>query len=183
MSSVPQCSVCRSAKRAELEEILLTGTMSVRALAREHGVSRDALRRHVARHVDIADRERMAGVSGAAPTDIVLALLDVAQYAYDVRDDAERRDDTKTALAANRQYGQAVDALATRVGLSRAEILAEFDDAEAIVHAVARASQESPAMAERLAVALREQGDTALARSIESYADRQRDALTTGHPA
>lgn len=162
-----------------MEAVLLTGTMSVRALAREFDVSRDALRRHVARHVDLADRERMAGVSGAAPTDIVLSLLDVAQYAHDVRDDADRRDDTKTALAANRQLGQAIDTLASRVGLTRAEILAEFDDAQAVMEAVARASRDTPALAERLAVALREQGDTGLAKLIDSYAERQRAALTT----
>jgi hypothetical protein len=121
----------------------------------------------------------MAGVSGATPTDIVLALLDVAQYAHDVRDDADRRDDTRTALAANRQLGQAFDALAARVGLSRASILAEFDDAQAVMDAVVRASRQTPALAERLAIALREQGDTGLAKLVESHAERQRAALTT----
>jgi transposase-like protein len=178
MSSVAQCSVCRSPERAELERILATGQHSVRAVAREHGISRDALRRHVMRHVPGNERVLYEAVEGASALDIAQALLDAAQHAQDVRDDADARGDDRTALAADKAIIAARITLADRLGMRTSEARRELADADAMITATLAVSTDYPSVSKLLALQLRKQGDVALARVVSDRSDRDRAALT-----
>lgn len=178
MSSVAQCSICRSPERAELERVLATGQYSVRAVARDHGVSRDALRRHVLRHVPGNERIHYGAVEGASALDIVEAILDAAQHLQDVRDDADARGDDRTALAADKAIINARVLLADRLGMGKGEALRELADADAMITATLAISGTTPAFSELLARQLQAQGDTSLARVVSDYSERTRAALT-----
>jgi IS30 family transposase len=81
---VPQvCTVCAHPKRTEMERAHLDG-QSVRAIARRCGTSRDAITRHMARH--LAERMSKAAVRRelSAAEDLVERLFNLNRQALEI---------------------------------------------------------------------------------------------------
>lgn len=164
------CHVCRHPQRAEIERSLASGTVTYRAVARQYGMSRESVRRHVDAHLPIADRESVRAVSPAPALDLAAALADVADHAADTRRDADARGDDALALRAGRAEIVARLALADRLGITTADAHAELRDAEDLVSAVLVAMRDRPDLGDALADAMDSMGQTRAARDIRRRA-------------
>ncbi|MEV7633616.1 hypothetical protein AB0N64_14550 [Microbacterium sp. NPDC089318] len=164
------CTLCRHAQRAEIERTLASGTATYRAIARQFGLSRDAVRRHVDAHLDVADREALRAVSPAPALDLAAALADIADHAADTRRDADARGDDALALRAGRAEVVARLALADRLGVTTADAHAELAEADDLVSAVLMATRDRPDVADALAAALDDLGRTRAARDLRARA-------------
>jgi predicted ArsR family transcriptional regulator len=172
-----QCSICRSPRRGDIERALNTGQHSYRAVARDFGVSRDAVRRHVDGHLDKLARQQVLAVSPVPALDLAAALADIAEHAADVRHDADAAGNDKLALSAGRAEREARERLADRLGISTREALQEIHDASDLANAVLAAMRERPAIADFIADELEELGRSVWAKDMRHRAAVARAAL------
>jgi len=105
------CSVCVSEQRDSVDKTLITGAAN-RAVARQFGLSKDAVARHRAEHVAerLATAERSADVASA--TDLLTELRLLRAKAISLLLKAEREGDYRTALAGVREARGCLELLA-----------------------------------------------------------------------
>ncbi len=110
-----RCTVCTHDKRDEIDQALVA-RQPFRAIARQHGVSKDALVRHSDDHLPAA-LVRAQEATEAAQADALLALVcDLRDRAIGILDTAEAEEDLKAAISAIREARGCVELLAKLAG-------------------------------------------------------------------
>ncbi|MFT4282019.1 hypothetical protein [Microbacterium sp.] len=171
-----RCVVCSHPDRARIEADLATGEYSIRGIARQHAVSPESMRRHVRGHVAPQVREAMEAVTGTPALGIAARLLDIADAARDIRREADESNDARLALAAGKAEEQTLAILADRLGIVRADALANLHDADDLTGAVLLTVQTDLNAAEAFASAFEQMGRTAWAANVRDRARRIHDS-------
>jgi hypothetical protein len=154
---MPQpCTICVHEEHDAIDRALIGGT-GFRDLARQYGVSRDAIARHRSRHLT----ENLAGAQDAktvaSATDLLteLRLLRVRANGYMLK--AEKTGDIRTALAAIREARATLELLAELEGeLDRRAVVNVLNAPEWVAarSAIMLALQPYPDASEAVALAL-----------------------------
>lgn len=165
-----RCVVCSHPDRARIEQHLSTGEYSIRGIARQYEIAPESMRRHVRGHVAPQVREAMEAVTGTPALSIAARLLDIADAARDIRREADESDNARLALAAGRAEEQTLATIADRLGITRADALANVHDADDLTGGVLLAVQSRPEVAEAIAEAFDQMGRTAWAANIRARA-------------
>lgn len=153
--------------------------MSARALGRAHGVGRDTVRRHWSRHVQIGTQASVfRGAPASQASDLISRILDVADHARELRDDADAADATAASLRADAVILAALERLRSGLGVDSAEVAVALREGDALAAAIERSVREMPEVGEVIAEALEQNGELALARLIQDFAEKQAAALT-----
>ncbi len=109
------CTVCRHKQRAEIDKALVARRV-FRDIARQYGLSKDALLRHHDDHLPAA-LVRAQEATEAAQADALLAqVCDLRTRALGILDTAEAEEDLKAAIAAIREARGCVELLAKLAG-------------------------------------------------------------------
>lgn len=177
-----RCTVCRSGEREQIEDQALTGGM-VRVIARRHGLSESALRRHLAQHVrpalQAAARQRVELHAGS----ILQRLASMADDAEAIRNAALTRGATRTAVAALDSERAVLALIMDRLNVSDLSILAALREHDALSRAMAMLANSSPEFGEQIARHLRELDEAQLADMIQAHAELVRARNTRSAPA
>lgn len=105
---MPQvCTICSHPKRAEIDKALVATGASVRAIARQYDVSKDALNRHV-KNGHLVDKIKKAQIAQdiAEADDLLEEILDVQSFCRKLRQEAESQ---RIALEANRDMAKVLE--------------------------------------------------------------------------
>lgn len=135
MASV--CTICRHEKHHEINEALVRGSESQRAMGKRFGVSHSALQRHLKEHVPVAlAKARESKHLEAAETSLDLATNLLAD-ARRIQSKAETAGDLRAAIASIRELVRIVELmarlegkLAPKEGLAPVIDLSRLTDAE-----------------------------------------------------
>lgn len=105
---MPQpCSICSHPKRAEINKALVADGASLRAVARQYDVSKDALQRHVKNgHIEEKIKKAQAAQDVVEADDLLSEILDVQKFAQEMREKAETQ---RIALEANRDISKILE--------------------------------------------------------------------------
>lgn len=148
-------------------------------IAREHGVSRDAVRRHVTQHVAPAVRAAAAEhVEEATAVALAERIRDVANAARDTRLRLAAGGRDLDSLKAGESEVRALTTLAERLGVTRLTEIEQAREVEDIARAIPEAIRAHPGIATPLADALRARGQAKGANALEGIARR----ATEGNP-
>ena len=131
----PPCTICVSAQRVEIDETLSLPKVSMRAVSRQFGIGRTALRNHMHAHLPraVASRERSAAARGKATPRSThakpvanVAKLDSAEsvvnefrrlYNMAIATAEAAGGDARLALAATKEANSALQQIAKTFGL------------------------------------------------------------------
>lgn len=105
---MPQCTICGHQSRVEIDAALLTGALSVRAIAHQYSISRDALMRHSASHL----APQTAEVQRAIERDVLAEVERLIGRVEAVLTRAERKQDDRLLLLAAREVRSTLELLA-----------------------------------------------------------------------
>jgi hypothetical protein len=111
---MPRCSVCDLPSKAIVDRALIAGSPSVTALAKQHGVSRQAILRHRAAHIPagLAESFALEGQDGA-----LVAQLDALKLRVEaLLSAAERKGDLRGAVTAVKEARGLVELIAKLKG-------------------------------------------------------------------
>ena len=110
-----KCTICTHAKRAEIDQALVARG-PFRAIARQHGVSKDALLRHHDDHLPTA-LVKAQDAAEAAQADALLAqVVELRDRALGILNTAEEAADLRAAIGAIREARGCVELLAKVAG-------------------------------------------------------------------
>ena len=109
------CSVCTNPHRADVDKALVGGA-SNRAVARQYGLSKDAVARHRAQHVSEKLAKAEAAAEVAEATDLLREVRALRSKAYGLLLKAEAAGDIRTALAGVREARGCLELLAELEG-------------------------------------------------------------------
>ncbi len=110
-----RCTICRHKQRAEIDKALVARRV-FRDIARQYGLSKDALLRHHDDHLPAA-LVRAQEATEAAQADALLAqVCDLRDRAIGILDTAEAEEDLKAAISAIREARGCVELLAKLAG-------------------------------------------------------------------
>jgi hypothetical protein len=110
-----RCTICAHGNLPEINRALI-GRQAFRAIARQYGVSKDALLRHHDDHLP-ASLVKAKEASEAAQADALLAqVVDLRDKALGVLTKAENSDDLRAAVAAIREARGCVELLGKLAG-------------------------------------------------------------------
>lgn len=171
--------MCSHVERFEIESTLISGTESFRGIARQWGLSSEAVRRHVRAHVSPAAQSAMSAVVGLTPLSIASRMLDIADSARDERVSAAEAGHSLLALQAGRAEAYALTKLADRLGITEGAALADLNDMEAVAITLARIARSDRATGEALAAHFDESDRPDIASSLRSLFQEQRKAVTS----
>ena len=133
----PPCTICVSALRVEIDETLSLPKVSMRAVSRQFGIGRTALRNHMHAHLPraVASRERSAAARGKTtprvarvplatairnldtPADIVDEFRRLYGAAVAAMEGAEVTGDTRLVLAAMREAKDVLTQIGKTLGI------------------------------------------------------------------
>lgn len=109
------CTICTHKSRPKIDQALVT-RQAFRAIARQFGVSKDALLRHHDDHLPAA-LVKAQDATEAAQADALLAqVVDLRDKALDVLDTAQKSADLRAAIGAIREARGCVELLAKLAG-------------------------------------------------------------------
>ena len=157
---VHPCTVCRHPEREAVDRLLVAGR-SNRSVARLHGLGREAVRNHRARHVPETLARARDAREEAHADDLLGQVCHLRDRALDILRRAEAARDHRTALAAIREARATVELLAKLVG--------ELDERPVVSVAAVFASVEWQA-AQALVVAVLESHPDARGRFLDGLA-------------
>ena len=160
------CSVCTHAHRSEVEASLLDGE-SLSSVAATYTVTRQALRRHRAAHMNAGDL-RDAGIGAYA---IAVRLFETADRLRDLADDAEQMGRFADATRATLAEARTLDFL-LNLGAKGGDDLKYAKDAVALEGAVAALVRQVPAIGDQIAKQLEQQDRSAYAAKFRDYAEK-----------
>ena len=110
-----RCTVCTHDKRDEIDQALVA-RQPFRAIARQHGVSKDALVRHSDDHLPAALVRAQEATEAAQADNLLAQVTDLRDRAIGILDTAEAEEDLKAAIAAIREARGCVELLAKLAG-------------------------------------------------------------------
>lgn len=174
-----RCVVCSHAERQNIEADLIEGTTSLRGIARRWGLGNEAVRRHVRAHVAPAAQEAMAAVAGLTPLGIATRMLDIADSARDVREDALEVGRAQLAVQAGRAEADALSRLADRLGVTSGQALADLHMMERVGAVMAQIARHDPETAELIAARFDQLDRPDIAADLRSlFQETTREALS-----
>jgi hypothetical protein len=110
-----RCTICLHDKRHEIDQALVE-RRAFRAIARQHGVSKDALIRHHDDHLPTALVKAQAAREAADADALLAQVVDLRDKAFGIFDKAESSDDLRAAVSAIREARGCVELLAKLAG-------------------------------------------------------------------
>ena len=110
-----RCTICTHDKRNEIDQALVE-RQAFRAIARQYGVSKDALLRHHDDHLPAALVKAQAAAEAAQADALLAQVVDLRDKALDVLDTAQGSADLRVALGAIREARGCVELLAKLAG-------------------------------------------------------------------
>ena len=110
-----RCSVCDHPERAAIDAALVEG-VSYRDIARQWGVSKDAVSRHKADHLPAHLAAAQEAATAASADDLLAQVETLRQKATRIGDKAEKAGDLRTALQGVRELVRIVELLARLQG-------------------------------------------------------------------
>ncbi len=109
------CTICAHDKRPDIDQALVA-RQPFRAIARQHGVSKDALIRHHDDHLPTALVKAQAAREAANADALLAQVVDLREKAFGIFDKAESSDDLRAAVSAIREARGCVELLAKLAG-------------------------------------------------------------------
>ncbi len=110
-----RCTICTHDKRDDIDQALVA-RQPVRAIARQYGVSKDALLRHHDDHLPAALVRAQEATEAAQADNLLAQVTDLRDRAIGILDTAEAEEDLKAAIAAIREARGCVELLAKLAG-------------------------------------------------------------------
>ena len=110
-----RCTVCTHKKRDDIDQALVA-RQPFRAIARQHGVSKDALIRHHDDHVPAALVKAQEATEAAQADNLLAQVTDLRDRAIDILDTAVATDDLRVALGAIREARGCLELLGKLAG-------------------------------------------------------------------
>ena len=110
-----RCTICLHDKRHDIDQALVE-RRPFRAIARQHGVSKDALIRHHDDHLPTALVKAQAAREAANADALLAQVVDLRDKALAVLNKAEGSDDLRAAVSAIREARGCVELLAKLAG-------------------------------------------------------------------
>jgi hypothetical protein len=155
------CSVCAHDDVADINEALVINGASNRAITRQYGLSKDAIRRHREHIPQLLVRASQA-MEVAQADDLLEQVRDLQRRALGILDKAEAADELRTALSAIAQARGNLELLGKLAGELQQEgatniqlALVEHPDYARLRAAVVGALEEHPEARWAVAAALR----------------------------
>lgn len=106
------CAACTHDFRAEIDGALAERRGSIRGIARQHGLSPDALERHAKAHLPATLALAVKAEETTRADDLLSIILEAKEDARRLRDKAEAEGDYRCAVAASRSLFDVVGRLA-----------------------------------------------------------------------
>ena len=110
------CSVCQHAERAAVDLALVADSASYRAIARQFGMSKDAVRRHADEHLPQHLARAQEAEEVAKADDLLGQVRDLQARTLAILEAAETTSQHRTALAAIREARSNLELLAKLLG-------------------------------------------------------------------
>ncbi|GAB3291946.1 hypothetical protein [Pseudoclavibacter terrae] len=151
-----QCKVCTSSLQGRIDAALLAGE-TVASVQRAHPSFTDsAIRRHYRNHVQATIISKVANLPGLDTADLVLRLVQLANDAMGVRNQAvAQRNGSATLRAANAELGILRELIQT-LGIDDTDVHVYMQEAQALAGAAGAVAQEHPEFGALLIAELRE---------------------------
>ncbi|KTS91726.1 hypothetical protein NS183_02915 [Microbacterium testaceum] len=159
------CSVCSHADLGEVDAGLVAHT-PIAQLARQFGLSRDSLYRHVKFHLRPVIAKTMTETPATRPMALVERLADIANDARAARATAYASGNAQLGARLGDAETRALDSMAARFGIDRDSLAADYSLAVKLTRAVDRAMQTSPQLRALVVEHLNAEGATELADII-----------------
>lgn len=109
------CTICMRTDREGIDTALVGGNATLRDIARQHGVTKDALSRHRSHITEALAKATEAGEVAKAD-DLLARIRELEAQAKGIQAKAEKAGDLKTALAAVREQTRIIELLARLAG-------------------------------------------------------------------
>ena len=110
-----RCTVCTHNEREDIDQALVA-RQPFRAIARQHGVSKDALIRHHDDHVPAALVKAQEATEAAQADNLLAQVTGLRDRAIDILDTAVATDDLRVALGAIREARGCLELLGKLAG-------------------------------------------------------------------
>ena len=110
-----RCTICTHKSRAKIDKVLVA-RQAFRAIARQYGVSKDALIRHHDDHLPAALVKAQAATEAAQADALLAQVVDLRDKALGILSKAEVSDDLRAAVSAIREARGCVELLAKLAG-------------------------------------------------------------------
>lgn len=130
----------------------------------------ESVRRHVRGHLATPLRDEILGSAGTS-LEWGARLMDIADAARDVRIDADRSGDARTALAAGKAEAVVIGQIVDRLGIVRSDVAENVRDALDLLGAIRAVAPQHPETLRTLADGLDARGRSAWARAYREAAD------------
>ena len=161
------CKVCSSAKQGEIDSALLTGE-SVASVQRAFPEFTDsAIRRHFHNHVSKTLATKIANVDSFNTADLVQRLIQIANDAQTVRNNAVARNNGSAVLRAINSEIKVISELTQTLNVDTTDVEEFMKDANSLVAALGEAIRENPTIATTVAKHLRDE-NPAMADILET---------------
>lgn len=175
------CVVCSHVNRDDIETELASGEVSIRGVAGHWKIAPESMRRHVRTHVDPALLEATLALRGIPALDVLARLLELAEFARDLRLSAEERGDDRLALQAHRAEERTLALLSERLGVNKlptADLMRTMNEslaeAAGVVQIVARVARTRPDVGMDIAGQIEQLGLPDLAGVVRDQAAKGR---------
>ena len=161
------CKVCTSPKQGQIDVALLTGE-SVASVQRAFPEFTDsAIRRHFHNHVSKTLAMKIANVDSFNTADLVQRLIQIANDAQTVRNNAVARNNGSAVLRAINSEIKVISELTQTLGVDTTDVEEFMKDANSLVAALGEAIRENPTIATTVAKHLRDE-NPAMADILET---------------
>ena len=110
-----RCTICTHKNRAKIDKVLVA-RQAFRAIARQYGVSKDALIRHHDDHLPAALVKAQEATEAAQADALLAQVVDLRDKALGILSKAEVSDDLRAAVSAIREARGCVELLAKLAG-------------------------------------------------------------------
>lgn len=171
-----KCSICSSPLRDEINNLLLTSSVSNRRAATQFQLSEASVRRHLRAHLQPAARRTQPDENLMSPGAFGTRLLQIADGLRDTRELALRQKNPALAVKAAQAEATALNQLISRVGLRDQEALETLNDAEKLGRAIRSVALNSnPEIAQALhEYLIKEQASTDLVEAMKAIEQHAR---------
>jgi transposase-like protein len=151
------CTICAHAELGDIDHALVANG-SVSQLAQQHGVSRDALYRHLKWHLRPAVQQALPSVPSVRPLSLVERYAEIADAAQTARRSAYASGNAALGARLGDAETRALDSLADRFKIDHASVAADRAREAQVARAVDRALKLSPELAALVAAELEAEG-------------------------
>lgn len=158
------CEVCKSLKRKDLEEALYSH-VPISQISQRYAISCDSIYRHIRNHAAPALKKSFKATESMNAASIAQRMLEIANAARDVRENAVS---DSVALRAGAAELQTLQVMANRLGIAHESMMETVEGSLTLGRTIGELSKKHPGFGELMVQELSDRGAENMAAALSS---------------